>query len=656
MKYIINADDFGYSAEVNSGIAECFKQSVINRTTIMVNMPYAEDALRISEENGFKQSVGLHINLVEGPALSEKCRKNSVLCDENGMFKGSFHLSLKNRFLLDRNTVEAIAEETEAQIKKYIEMGFTLMHADSHQYTHTYLSVANPVNKLLETYGFKSVRISRNIPYDNISFLYVIYKKIYNRKIRNLKNKNNKIETTKYFGSLEDFEKFSENNSVDGDIEIMTHPVCRDGVLFDDTLPNPKPFFTKEYLDKKGITLENFSVPKTKMLVTFIHNHIGGAATSLLNFLKTIDTDKFEVDLIFYENESRTGIEVPKGINVLAQGKTHKKFEAKNIFLKALNPVYAFSKIKSEYILKTKKSKIKSVQIMSAQGCKYSRRISKKYDIAVAYELCWSFYYMMKYVNAAKKIVWHHNDYHEIGYEFKRDKKYFDKVDALVFVSFECLEKFTSMHSEYKNKSFFIPNLLPEKAVIEKGEEKIEKELIKNDYFNILTVARVEFDTKGLDRMIGIFNKLKNDGLLNKLRWIIIGKGRDSEAFSKMIKENGLENYIIPLGLKENPIPYMKECDILLLPSRNEGKPLVVTEAQIMGLVPVVTDYTSAKGQIKNGVDGIILENNDEAIYEGLKKIILNPQILDELRSNLKNGKYGNEDEIKLFYDMLDKI
>ena len=60
---IINADDLGYSKEVNKGIEECFKKGLINRATIMVNMPYAKEAAAMAENTGVFGKIGLHINL-----------------------------------------------------------------------------------------------------------------------------------------------------------------------------------------------------------------------------------------------------------------------------------------------------------------------------------------------------------------------------------------------------------------------------------------------------------------------------------------------------------------------------------------------------------------------------------------------------------------
>ena len=106
----------------------------------------------------------------------------------------------------------------------------------------------------------------------------------------------------------------------------------------------------------------------------------------------------------------------------------------------------------------------------------------------------------------------------------------------------------------------------------------------------------------------------------------------------------------------ENPIPYLKKADCFLLPSRHEGKPMVITESFIMGLVPVVTEYTSAREQIKDGVDGLVFDNNEEALYEGLKKVVTNPKIIEELKNNVIKTDYGNEKEIAEFDKLADKL
>ncbi len=649
---IINADDFGYSDSVNEAICQCFNRGLINRTTIMVNMPDADNAALIAKNNNFFDKVGLHINLTEGPALSQECRQSS-LCDEKGYFKGTFHVPIKSRFFLDKQTRKAIYAEISAQIEKYIAMGFTLMHADSHNYTHVYLSVFSSVRKLLKKYGFKSVRISRNIPKDSFSLFFKVYKGMFNFLIKRLKVNGEKINTTRYFGSIQDLSNTGNIKKYKDDIEIMTHPDIINDELTDNTLPNPHSFTDEKWLSDNEIILKNDSKGKIKLLVCFIQAHIGGAMTSFINFVNSLDTKKYDVDVIFYENDGRYGIK--DEINILPQGKTHKKYAFSNIFAKIFSPRYVVAKFREIYAKKIEKNKLKAVQIMSKQGCRYSAELTKKYDIALAYELSWAMNYVAYKVNADKKLLWHHMDYLNAGFDFKTDKDAFSKFNGLVFVSDECRKSFVKKHPEYKNKSYYIPNLLSDSYVKAKGElERVELPFENADKkLKFLSVSRINFSEKGLDRAVKVFSRLKNDGYLDDVCWTIIGKGRQLDELKEMITKYGLDEYIKPIGLKENPIPYMKIADILFLPSRNEGKPMVITEGFIMGLVPVVTEYTSAHEQIDDGVDGVIFENSEDGLYDGLKNLLSDRDIISKLKHNISIRKYGNEDEIRIFDEVV---
>lgn len=62
MRYlIVNADDFGYGAGVNRGVAECIDRGVVTSAGLMVNTPGTEEAVRMAEERK-GLSLGLHVN------------------------------------------------------------------------------------------------------------------------------------------------------------------------------------------------------------------------------------------------------------------------------------------------------------------------------------------------------------------------------------------------------------------------------------------------------------------------------------------------------------------------------------------------------------------------------------------------------------------
>lgn len=223
---IINADDFGLSHSVNLAIVECFNRNFINQTTIMVNMPFFDEAIELSRNNGFFNKVGIHINLDTGVPLTEKIKKNKSFCSEDGSFNGEFFKRIKNNFILSKIEKECINEEIEAQFLKYIDNGFELMHFDSHHHIHNQYSILNLIIPLAKKYDFNTARLCRNIYIHKPSLDKRIYKYIINCIIRM------NFNTTKFFGSYSDY-VFNENKYDIVNSEIMLHPDISDDLLVD---------------------------------------------------------------------------------------------------------------------------------------------------------------------------------------------------------------------------------------------------------------------------------------------------------------------------------------------------------------------------------------------------------------------------------------
>ncbi|MCH5185038.1 MAG: glycosyltransferase [Oscillospiraceae bacterium] len=407
--------------------------------------------------------------------------------------------------------------------------------------------------------------------------------------------------------------------------------------------------------------MENFikagTGKKIGIFVCFNHAHIGGAMTSLINFLNALDTDKYDVDVMFYENDPGNRYGIKEEIRILPQGKQHRSMSASNLIKKAINPLYLIALVRGGYYKKVKHNKEKAVQIMSQQGYKYSRKISREYDAAVAYDVGWCMNYVINRVNAARKILWQHLESEKAGMDLRIDGKCYERADALAFVSTKCMEDYLLRRPEHRQKSWFIPNLLSTGYVRGRGEENVRMPFENPDaYLKLITVARVKFGHKGFDRGVDAFAQLKKDGLLDRVKWIIVGDGRDLPELRKRIHEEGLESVIYPIGARDNPIPYLKECDVFFLPSRYEGKPMAVTEALIMGLVPVVTEYASAREQIRHGTDGLVFPNSRDGIYRGLTRLFSEPDVLEEMKRNIAAQDYGNEKEISAFDAMLEQV
>ena len=99
-KLIVNADDFGMSAEVNRAIVEAFENNVISSTTLMANMPGFGEACELAHRHRLVSKIGLHLNLTSRYPLSSPIRRCARFCDTNGMFHARqtrFRLSKEER-------------------------------------------------------------------------------------------------------------------------------------------------------------------------------------------------------------------------------------------------------------------------------------------------------------------------------------------------------------------------------------------------------------------------------------------------------------------------------------------------------------------------------------------------------------------------------
>lgn len=391
---------------------------------------------------------------------------------------------------------------------------------------------------------------------------------------------------------------------------------------------------------------------KTKLLFICYSMKIGGDISSLITLLHTIDYSAYEVDLLMLKNEGDLLNDIPKEVNILPQAINNKNpllLKLKKALVYILKG-YMFKRLMYSYF--GDKRYIKGqTQIMAYAQNDVCRKIKKQYDVSIGYMEFWPNAYSALKTNSKKRIGWIHVDYENAGLDPQLDKKTFYKFDKIACVSDKCLSNFRNLFPELSSRSSFIDNITSETYIKKKSEEIIYDFEKSSDYLIIITVARLSNAHKGLDRAVMALKKLKDDGY--KVKWFVIGDGSDKSILEKMIEKNDLKEHFILLGKRINPYPYIKKADLYVMTSRYEGKPIAVTEAQILGVPIVTTAYQSANEQVINGFDGIVVENNDESIYYGIKELLDNPQKITEFKENLLKRKFSNEYVVDDFYKLI---
>ena len=275
------------------------------------------------------------------------------------------------------------------------------------------------------------------------------------------------------------------------------------------------------------------------------------------------------------------------------------------------------------------------------------KQLKEKYDVEIAFlegPITRIFSYKNKNV---KKIAWIHSDISQIfGNGFKSkikrllDKKIYSKYNKLIFVSKDNMERFDEIYPNVKVDKQVINNYIDKEKVLKKAQEGQEIEFDKN-VINFVTVTRL-VEPKAIDRLIKVHKKLIDNGYYHKI--YVVGDGPEREKLENLVKANSVNETFVLLGKKENPYPYIKNATYFCLLSNFEGYPMVLEEAKILEKFIIITN-TASREVIEQYDKSVILDNNENDIYEGMKEIIENSNEL--LKKSNNNKTYDNQEIIE---------
>lgn len=273
----------------------------------------------------------------------------------------------------------------------------------------------------------------------------------------------------------------------------------------------------------------------------------------------------------------------------------------------------------------------------------------KKYDAAISYIDGCSTYYVMEKIKAEKKVLWVHSEYQKQGYYAPFDRPYYEKCDKIITISHHCKECLQAAFPAFANKIEVLENIIVAEDIVQKSNAECGK--YKNPRrFKLLSVGRLHIQ-KGMDIAIKAAAVLKSRGL--DFEWIIVGDGDEHLTLAHLIDEYTLRENVFLIGAKENPYVYMKECDLLVQPSRVEGKSIVLDEAKILCKPIVATNYATVGDSIEHGINGLIVDINENALAEGIIQLAQDANLRNTFSENLRRSFKGNEHELQRYIDIM---
>ena len=153
MKLIVNADDFGFSEEVNANIVKCHQKGIVTSATILSGGQNFEDAIKLAKENP-KLGIGVHL-AVDGPNnIGEKYA--SLLDPLTDEFYEDL-VALKKIRNGDFN-FEDLVSEYSLQIEKVRDEGIIVTHLDHHHHFHLYFPILKAVIQVARKYKIPYIR------------------------------------------------------------------------------------------------------------------------------------------------------------------------------------------------------------------------------------------------------------------------------------------------------------------------------------------------------------------------------------------------------------------------------------------------------------------------------------------------------------------
>lgn len=260
-----------------------------------------------------------------------------------------------------------------------------------------------------------------------------------------------------------------------------------------------------------------------------------------------------------------------------------------------------------------------------------------------------------------KLISWIHVEQHNYGYAARA----FRSIEE----SKKCYKQFhqTVCVSEYVKKDFLslYPNVAPicvlyntneTEQILEKKNEAVEEGLFSEGEIRLCGVGKL-MPSKCFDRVVHIHKKLRDEGY--PVHTYLLGDGPDRKKIEDYMAENHITDSVTLLGYQTNPYKYVARCNLFVCASLAEGFSTAATEALIVG-TPVCTVEVSGMKEMlgENNECGVVTENSEEALYQGIKKLLDDPALLvyysHQAATRGKTFSTGNT--VKAVEDMLREL
>ena len=375
------------------------------------------------------------------------------------------------------------------------------------------------------------------------------------------------------------------------------------------------------------IFVKQFKIVQVKLVVFVIESlNLGGAEKSLVTLLQNLNYSIYKIDLIVFNRGGILEDHVPKEVKII---------------YKTMHPLNYIERVRFKFFKQFNFKKQHHAQLLwNIIGNRFDA-ISKKYDVAIAYNQGFATYFTERYVVAASKWAWLNTDYQNAGYDIVFDYPIYKSFNGVVAVSNQAkLSLAEELNKIDKKLRVEIIKDISDKNEIIKQSQEINPINFNSEKINIVTVGRLA-KAKGIHLAIESCKILIDKGY--PIHWYVVGEGGERKFLEDLIALNNLQNSFTLVGMKINPYPYMKACGIYVQTSLFEGLGLTLIEASYLNKPIVSTNFPSVYTILNDGKTGLITEMNARSITDKIELFINNESLRSKFSSNL--ALQGNNDK-----------
>ena len=367
----------------------------------------------------------------------------------------------------------------------------------------------------------------------------------------------------------------------------------------------------------------------------FVINTLGraGAESALLELLRQLDPERYDVSLFVLTGQGELASELPAHVRLLnadfdstpvlsREGKRKLGKQVLRSLCARGTAIRLFPYLLRNLWDMLRRGSVNAEKLLWRALSDGAPRWDRPYDLAVAWLEGGSTYYVADHVNAAKKAAFVHIDYTLAGYTRMLDLDCYGKMDKIFAPAETTRLSVLEAYPEYGYKLELLPNLLNISEIRRKSR-------LPGGFTDgyrgtrVLTAARLTAQ-KALDIAVEAMRLLKDAG--GQFRWYVLGEGDQRRYLERKIRALGLTEDFILCGAADNPYPYFAQADLYVHPSRFEARSISVREAQILACAVLASDCGGNRETVTDGVDGKLCPLTPEGIRDGILWLTAHPE------------------------------